>query len=189
MFLEVVRHPDALPGQRCDQHPAYLCREPRRPKTAELCQVESDWSGAFVRRQSLRGRFPLIVGFSTGLTNPSCLWATSARCSNRKGLITLETIWSRIFPELIARVLASCISAMTSLRLSVTSSSQESDKMARFLLLLTTALAAVSSAQYTGPCSDKECGESRKPCRIGLTCVPYPSFPPGPRHGCTCSYM
>ncbi|KAK0657795.1 hypothetical protein B0T16DRAFT_402560 [Cercophora newfieldiana] len=43
--------------------------------------------------------------------------------------------------------------------------------------------------QYTGPCSNKECGASLKPCRNGLTCVPYPYFPPGPRYGCTCSYM
>lgn len=43
--------------------------------------------------------------------------------------------------------------------------------------------------QYAGPCSNTECGASGKPCRTGLYCVPYPSFPPGPRYGCTCSYM
>ncbi|KAK4158747.1 hypothetical protein QBC43DRAFT_223624 [Cladorrhinum sp. PSN259] len=74
--------------------------------------------------------------------------------------------------------------------------------MARVLLFLHMAfLAAISLSsalpnptekeppQYTGPCSNEVCGAKGKPCRVGLTCVPYPNFPPGPRYGCTCSYM
>ncbi|KAK1751032.1 hypothetical protein QBC47DRAFT_392105 [Echria macrotheca] len=62
--------------------------------------------------------------------------------------------------------------------------------MARLRVLLMVALlAAVVSAQYKGPCSDDACGEKAKPCKRGQSCVPYPSFSPGPRYGCTCSYM
>ncbi|KAK0639389.1 hypothetical protein B0T16DRAFT_298378, partial [Cercophora newfieldiana] len=50
------------------------------------------------------------------------------------------------------------------------------------------ALAAVSSAQYTGPCSNNACGTQGLPCPRGYLCVPYPSFNPADRKGCTCSY-
>lgn len=42
---------------------------------------------------------------------------------------------------------------------------------------------------YTGSCSNDNCGAKGRPCRVGLWCVPYPTFEPHERIGCTCSYM
>ncbi|KAK3312026.1 hypothetical protein B0H66DRAFT_101179 [Apodospora peruviana] len=50
------------------------------------------------------------------------------------------------------------------------------------------ALAAFASAQYTGPCSTSNCGATGKVCPRGYLCVPWPSFNPAERQGCTCSY-
>ncbi|KAK0736531.1 hypothetical protein B0T21DRAFT_181626 [Apiosordaria backusii] len=47
--------------------------------------------------------------------------------------------------------------------------------------------AASSVAQYTGPCTANDCGASHKVCARGWLCVPYPSFDPATRQGCTCS--
>ncbi|KAM7190050.1 hypothetical protein V8F20_009883 [Naviculisporaceae sp. PSN 640] len=63
-------------------------------------------------------------------------------------------------------------------------------RFAKALLpILVAASVALADFPYTGPCSDKHCGASGKPCRVGLTCVPYPTFEPSERIGCTCSYM
>ncbi|KAK3990406.1 hypothetical protein QBC44DRAFT_325124 [Cladorrhinum sp. PSN332] len=48
--------------------------------------------------------------------------------------------------------------------------------------------AAVSQAQYTGPCSASKCGADGRVCPRGFLCVPWPSFEPALRQGCTCSY-
>ncbi|KAM7184252.1 hypothetical protein V8F20_012300 [Naviculisporaceae sp. PSN 640] len=50
------------------------------------------------------------------------------------------------------------------------------------------AIVAVASSQYTGPCTASNCGASGKVCSKGWLCVPYPSFNPAERKGCTCSY-
>ncbi|KAK4183725.1 hypothetical protein QBC35DRAFT_393246 [Podospora australis] len=42
-------------------------------------------------------------------------------------------------------------------------------------------------AQYTGPCSASNCGADGRVCRRGWLCVPWPSFDPALRKGCTCS--
>ncbi|KAK0706189.1 hypothetical protein B0T26DRAFT_629645, partial [Lasiosphaeria miniovina] len=49
------------------------------------------------------------------------------------------------------------------------------------------AFAALASAQYTGPCSQSNCGASGQVCPRGYLCVPWPSFDPALRKGCTCS--
>ncbi|KAK0667080.1 hypothetical protein QBC41DRAFT_279540 [Cercophora samala] len=54
-------------------------------------------------------------------------------------------------------------------------------------ILFLSFFAAVSAAQYTGPCSANDCGGSHKVCARGWLCVPYPSFDPAKRQGCTCS--
>jgi hypothetical protein len=56
------------------------------------------------------------------------------------------------------------------------------------LSLTILSLAALSHAAYTGPCSDQACGETSKVCPRGYMCVPWPSFDPALRKGCTCSY-
>lgn len=55
-------------------------------------------------------------------------------------------------------------------------------------LALVAASLSLSSAQYTGSCSASDCGASHKVCPRGYLCVPYPSFEPSLRQGCTCSY-
>ncbi|KAK4216433.1 hypothetical protein QBC37DRAFT_279269 [Rhypophila decipiens] len=57
------------------------------------------------------------------------------------------------------------------------------------LFLLAAASFVLADFPYTGPCSDKVCGASGKPCRTGLNCVPWPTFERSERKGCTCSYM
>ncbi|KAK4167504.1 hypothetical protein QBC43DRAFT_311980 [Cladorrhinum sp. PSN259] len=47
--------------------------------------------------------------------------------------------------------------------------------------------ATLSQAQYTGPCSVSNCGATGKVCPRGYLCVPWPSFEPALRKGCTCS--
>lgn len=49
------------------------------------------------------------------------------------------------------------------------------------------ALVAVSTAAYTGPCSANDCGAAGEVCGAGILCVPYPTFDPASREGCTCS--
>ncbi|KAK4031591.1 hypothetical protein C8A01DRAFT_21217 [Parachaetomium inaequale] len=56
----------------------------------------------------------------------------------------------------------------------------------RALLLL--AFVATSFGQYTGPCSTSAYGAEGKPCARGYLCVPWPTFDPAQRKGCTCSY-
>ncbi|KAK3386775.1 hypothetical protein B0H63DRAFT_468366 [Podospora didyma] len=55
------------------------------------------------------------------------------------------------------------------------------------LALSALAFAAITSAQYTGPCSANNCGASGTVCARGWLCVPWPSFDPALRKGCTCS--
>ncbi|KAK4245102.1 hypothetical protein C7999DRAFT_16703 [Corynascus novoguineensis] len=55
-------------------------------------------------------------------------------------------------------------------------------------VLLVLGFAAAVLGQYTGPCSTSACGAEGKACPRGYLCVPYPSFDPAERKGCTCSY-
>ncbi|KAL0471164.1 hypothetical protein QR685DRAFT_276445 [Neurospora intermedia] len=53
---------------------------------------------------------------------------------------------------------------------------------------ITAAAASPATAAYTGPCSVTQCGASGVACPRGYLCVPWPSFDPAQREGCTCSY-
>ncbi|KAH7627202.1 hypothetical protein SMAC4_12945 [Sordaria macrospora] len=56
------------------------------------------------------------------------------------------------------------------------------------LILFGITAAAPAMAAYTGPCSTTQCGASGVACPRGYLCVPWPSFDPAKREGCTCSY-
>lgn len=56
-----------------------------------------------------------------------------------------------------------------------------------FSLVAIFALVAASSAAYAGPCKADACGASGEVCGSGILCVPYPTFDPAEREGCTCS--
>ncbi|EGO56150.1 hypothetical protein NEUTE1DRAFT_45259 [Neurospora tetrasperma FGSC 2508] len=63
-------------------------------------------------------------------------------------------------------------------------------QLTKILILfgITAAAASPAMAAYTGPCSVTQCGASGVACPRGYLCVPWPSFDPALREGCTCSY-
>ncbi|KAI8228325.1 hypothetical protein K4K57_007926 [Colletotrichum sp. SAR 10_99] len=57
----------------------------------------------------------------------------------------------------------------------------------RGIFITVLALVAASAAQFTGPCTDSNCGVSGENCEAeGRQCFPFPNVNPALREGCVC---
>ncbi|KAF5528352.1 hypothetical protein CGCA056_v001257 [Colletotrichum aenigma] len=55
----------------------------------------------------------------------------------------------------------------------------------RGIFITVLALVAASAAQFTGPCTDSNCGVSGENCEAeGRQCFPFPNVNPALREGC-----